>query len=119
FAASMTDVLTPPSETPAPPPEPERRMTRRRLLGAGLSGAAVLAGAGFGVDRLIAGGGDHLPGPRSLPANGTPQRFHSRPDLEPTITSMTVRGPGGPGSFMVGPGNSPPVQAGTMIVDGR
>jgi hypothetical protein len=125
-ASSVTDLLTPTEEDA--PPEPPRgdgpRMTRRALLGAGLSGAVALAGAGYGIDRLIAGGGDAtdpggLPGPRSLPANGTAQRFVSRPDLEPTVTGTTVRGAAAPGLFMVGPGSSPPVQAGPMIVDGR
>ena len=125
----MSDVLTPTSEDPAPPdPGPGGqgggpRMTRRRLLGAGFSGAVALAAAGLGVDQLVTGGPSldpgGLPGPRSLPHNGTPQRFVSRPDLSPTVTETTVRGRSSPGLFMVGPGSSPPVQSGPMIVDGR
>jgi hypothetical protein len=97
-------------------------MTRRRLLATGATGAVALAAAGYGVDRLVAGGPstdpDGLPGPRSLPSNGTPQHFVSRPDLQPTVTAMTVRGRLAPGLFMVGPGSSPPVPSGPMIVDG-
>jgi hypothetical protein len=124
----MADVLTSPSQDPVSPgsrpPEPSGpKLTRRRLLGAGASGAVALAAAGYGIDRLVSGGASldpgGLPGPRSLPPNGTPQRFVSRPDLEPTVTRMTVRGRPAPGVFMVGPGSSPPVPSGPMIVDGR
>ena len=110
----MSELLDPPAPAPGPPGTDRGRITRRGLLGAGLGGALALAGAGYGVDRLLTGGGGS-----DMPPNGTPQRFVSRPDLMPTITRLTVSGPTAPGLFFVGPGRSAPVTAGPMIVDGH
>ena len=115
----MTDLLTTPEGAPAPdqpPPGEGRRISRRRLLGAGLSGAAALAAAGYGVDQLLTPG----PPPHArLPHNGTPQVFHSRPDLLPTVTHYYGTDEQAPGLLFVGPGSSQRVPSGPMIVDGR
>jgi hypothetical protein len=114
----MTDLLPPPAPPP-PPPSPPRsrgaRISRRRLLGAGIGGAVALAAGGLGIDRWVTGGAG--PGEDALPPNGTPQRFVSRPDLEPTVTRLQVSGPVAPGLWFVGPGRSAPVDGGPMIVD--
>jgi hypothetical protein len=112
----VTELLTPPDPEPdqlaRPPVAPKERLTRRQLLGTGLGGAVVLAGAGVGVDRLLSGGGD------ALPPNGTAQRFISRPDLHPTVVRYTATAAQSPGLLFVGPDRSPPVQGGAMILDG-
>ena len=113
----MTDLLTSSEGAPVPdqpPPAADRRMTRRRLLGAGLTGAAALAAAGYGVDRLLTPGPP--PHPR-LAHNGTPQVFHSRPDLLPTVTHYYGTDRQAPGLLFVGPGSSQRVDSGPMIVD--
>jgi hypothetical protein len=122
----MSDLLTtknggPPSGSPPGAPgdearDPGGRLTRRALLGAGLTGAAALAAAGYGVDRLLAPG----PPPHArLPHNGTPQVFHSRPDLLPTVTHYYGTERQAPGLLCVGPGSSQRVTSGPMIVDAR
>jgi hypothetical protein len=108
----MTELLDDPI-TPTPPRPAGPRLTRRQLIAGGLGGAAVLAGAGFGVDRLLVdgdGGG--------LPPNGTAQRFVSRPDLHPTVLRYTATAAQSPGLLFVGPDRSAPVQGGAMILDG-
>lgn len=87
-------------------------MTRRGLLAAGAGGAAALAGAGFGVDRLLVGGGN------GLPPNGTARRFASAPDLHATFVRYTARPGATPGLMFVGPDRSAPVQGGAMVLDG-
>lgn len=112
----MTELLTPPdpeTDRPQPPPVPDVRLTRRQLLGAGLGGAAALAGAGFGVDRLLG----HRTG-NGLPPNGTAQRFVSAPELHPTIVRYIATPEAAPGLMFLGPDRSRPVDAGGMIVDG-
>ncbi len=115
----MTDVLQDPArpDRPSPPSgdagpgRPGPRITRRRLL-AGAGGAALLAGAGFGIDRLIAGPGD------AMPPDGTAQQFVSRPDLRPTVVRYTSTPAAAPGLLFVGPNRSNPALGGAMITDG-
>jgi hypothetical protein len=114
----VTEILTPPdpdpeTDHPAPVSTPDARLTRRRLLGAGVGGAVALAGAGVGVDRLLRGGRG-----AGLPPNGTALRFVSEPDLRPTIVRYQGAPAAAPGLMFIGPDRSPPVQAGAMIVDG-
>ena len=119
----MTDLLTTSDGTPSSdgsdgdrPPGSGGRISRRALLGASLTGAAALAAAGYGVDRLLTPG----PPPHArLPHNGTPQVFHSRPDLLPTVTHYYGSERQAPGLLFVGPGSSQRVTSGPMIVDGR
>jgi hypothetical protein len=119
----MDQLLAPPTHEPgddAPASGgPGPRLTRRRLLGAGLgAGAALLAGGGYGLDRALSSGGDQArlfaPAP-----SGTVQRFRSRPDLLPTVTSLVRTNEATAGYLFVGPDQSGVVQPGTMILDGR
>lgn len=80
-----------------PPPEPPKRrlgsvLTRRDLLLAGGSGAAVLAGAGLGLAELFAGPGSNAPGPAATP---TPTPLPT--DRKPTWVATVPRfaSPGG------------------------
>jgi hypothetical protein len=118
----LTELFPPPDPDPqesAPPRRPlsgrpltHRQLTRRQMLAAGLGGAAVLAGAGLGVDRLLGANGS------GLPPNGTAQRFLSASDLHPTVVRYRTSPAASPGLMFVGPDRSPPVQAGAMILDG-
>src|SRR5579875_2378249 len=107
---AVTELLTPPDPDPQQPARASR-LTRRQLLAAGLGGAAVIAGAGVGLDRLRHHGGD------GLPPNGTAQRFVSAPGLRPTIVRYRAAPSAAPGLMFVGPDRSAPVQAGAMILD--
>jgi hypothetical protein len=115
----VTEILTPPDpdpdtdEPPGPSPVPDPRITRRQLLGAGVGGAAAIAGAGFGVDRLLR----HRTG-NGLPPNGTAEHFVSAPDLNPTIVRYRATPEAATGPMFLGPDRSAPVEAGGMIVDG-
>jgi predicted esterase len=60
----QADRGTPPAPEPGPPPGTARRWSRRRLLGTGVGGLAVLAAAGAGGLELVARG--VLPGQQVL-----------------------------------------------------
>jgi hypothetical protein len=112
--ADVTELLTPPdpeTEREAPPPG-EGRLSRRELLVSGIGGAALLAGAGFGVERLV------RPRGSALPPNGTAQRFVSAPQLRPTVVRYEAGAGAAPGLLFVGPDRSAPVSGGGMILDG-
>jgi Arylsulfotransferase (ASST) len=101
----------------------ELLMTQRRLLRAGVAGggAAVLAGAVYGVSRLL--GGSQLPflasWRQTAGAHGTVRRFYSAPELEPATTYVLASDtrPSRGSYLFMGPAGLGGAQSGPMIVD--